>query len=131
VNESSPTEKAWDALATKIHNLLESVTSYAAACEAARDLYSAIRAYGDLRAHDERTRVLKPSESSPDLALAERLIRRDGMRSRWLGPREMRALTDELDRLRAELVRVLEPSLAKETLREDERNCLERGTTND
>jgi hypothetical protein len=45
-------------------------------------------------------RVFASCDSS--LVLAERLIRFDGERSRWLGPPEMRALATELDRLRAE-----------------------------
>lgn len=45
---------------------------------------------------------------SSDLEQAERLIRRDGVRSRWLTPANMRALVLELDRLRVENARLLE-----------------------
>ena len=45
---------------------------------------------------------VQTEKSSSDLEQAERLIRRDGARSRWLSPANMRALVLELDRLRAE-----------------------------
>ena len=54
-------------------------------------------------AESEVRLALEPREAAPELAEAEKLIRKDGARSRWLTPVQMRAIPSELDRLRAKL----------------------------